>query len=192
MLKIFLMILSFLFFLQPANASELDVDLKKYDKVFLYLYANDCGYCVKFNPYYNKLASLYNSKNCKFIKIDAMTEEGNKIGQNFGAVGVKTETGMTMAFIVLALTESFHSLNARSINHSLFSIKKQNLWLWGAFVAAIVLSLAVVLIPGINTAFGFIVPEFKLWLIAIGLSISIIPIVEITKVITNAVTKKNR
>ena len=68
----------------PVFATELDDTLKKYDKVFLYFHAKDWGYCVKFNPYYNKLEGLYNSKNCKFLKIDAMSSEGNKIGQNFG------------------------------------------------------------------------------------------------------------
>jgi len=114
------------------------------------------------------------------------------LGAQWGAKNAVKETGMTMAFLVLALTESFHSLNARSINHSLFSLKKQNKWLWGAFALSIILSVAVVLIPGVNTAFGFVVPSATLWLAALGLSISIIPIVEITKVITNAVTKKNR
>ena len=104
----------------------------------------------------------------------------------------ESKLGMTMAFLVLALTESFHSLNARSINHSLFSVKKQNKWLWGAFALSIILSLAVVIIPGVNNAFGFVVPDFNMWLITIGLSVCIIPIVELTKVITNAVTKNNK
>ena len=65
-----------------ANASDFDLTLKKYDKIFLYLYAEDCGYCVKFDPYYNKLVSKFGNKTCKFIKINAMTQEGRKIGQD--------------------------------------------------------------------------------------------------------------
>ncbi|MBQ5662683.1 MAG: cation-translocating P-type ATPase, partial [Clostridia bacterium] len=36
------------------------------------------------------------------------------------------EHGMTMAFLTLSMTEMFHAFNARSINHSLFTLKKQN------------------------------------------------------------------
>lgn len=49
---------------------------------------------------------------------------------NFGDV---SGDGMTMAFLTLSMTEMFHSFNVRSIDHSIFSMKKQNKYLWGAF-----------------------------------------------------------
>ncbi|MBO5927039.1 MAG: cation-translocating P-type ATPase, partial [Clostridia bacterium] len=101
--------------------------------------------------------------------------------------------GMTMAFLTLSMTESFHSLNARSINHSLFSIKKQNTYLWGAFVFSLLLTTAVIYIPGINTMFEFATISITEYFIAMGLAVLIIPFAEISKIIVNAIRKaKNK
>ncbi len=97
--------------------------------------------------------------------------------------------GMTMAFLTLSMTESFHSLNARSINHSLFSIKKQNAFLWGAFVLSLLLTTAVIYIPGINTMFEFAPIHLDEYFIAMGLAVLIIPFTEISKLIVNLVKK---
>ena len=43
----------------------------------------------------------------------------------------ESPAGMTMAFLTLSMVEIFHSFNMRSRVLSLFSLKKQNLWLWG-------------------------------------------------------------
>ena len=101
--------------------------------------------------------------------------------------------GMTMAFLTLSLTESFHSFNARSLNHSIFTVKKQNKFLWGAFVLSILLTVCVVFIPGLNTTFGFETISGTEFLIATGLAFLIIPFAELTKVIANAIRKaKNK
>ena len=100
--------------------------------------------------------------------------------------------GMTMAFLTLSMTESFHSLNARSINHSLFTIKKQNMFLWGAFVFSLLLTTAVIYIPGVNTMFEFASINLTEYFIAMGLAVLIIPFTEISKVIVNANKKKNK
>ncbi|MBO5850785.1 MAG: cation-transporting P-type ATPase, partial [Clostridia bacterium] len=98
--------------------------------------------------------------------------------------------GMTMAFLTLSMTESFHSLNARSINHSLFTIKKQNMWLWGAFAFSLLLTTAVIYIPGINTMFEFASISITEYFIAMGLAVLIVPFTEISKLIVNAINKK--
>lgn len=100
--------------------------------------------------------------------------------------------GMTMAFLTLSMTEMFHSFNARSIEHSLFSIKKQNKMLWGAFGLSLVLTLLIIYVPGINTAFGFASISFREYVIAMGLAFAIIPFVEIYKVIYRAATKNKK
>ncbi len=102
------------------------------------------------------------------------------------------EHGMTMAFLTLSMTEMFHAFNARSINHSLFSIKKQNKFMWGAFVLSFLLTLCVIYVPGLNTAFEFTAISFKEYMIAIGLAVTVIPFAEISKLITNRIQKKNR
>ena len=98
--------------------------------------------------------------------------------------------GMTMAFLTLSLTESFHSFNARSLNHSIFTIKKQNKWLWGAFFLSILLTICVVFVPGLNTMFEFEAISGVEFAIAVGLAVLVIPFAEVTKLITNAIKKR--
>ena len=109
---------------------------------------------------------------------------------NWSIEGVSPD-GMTMAFLTLSMTEMFHSFNVRSIEHSVFSMKKQNKYLWGAFVFSFLLTLAVIYLPGINTAFEFAAISAKEYFIAIGLALTVIPFVEICKLVRRAV-KKNK
>ena len=92
--------------------------------------------------------------------------------------------GMTMAFLTLSLTESFHSINARSINHSILTVKTQNKWLIGAFILSMILTFGVVLIPGVNEMFGF-ATNLKIthFAVCFGLAIAVIPFVEISKIV---------
>ncbi|MBR3863643.1 MAG: cation transporting ATPase C-terminal domain-containing protein, partial [Clostridia bacterium] len=91
--------------------------------------------------------------------------------------------GMTMAFLTLSLTESFHSFNSRSINNSIFSVKKQNKYLWGAFILSIILTVCVVFIPGLNGIFGFESVSLAEFGISVGLAFLIIPFTELLKLI---------
>ncbi|MDO4536754.1 MAG: cation-translocating P-type ATPase [Coriobacteriales bacterium] len=96
--------------------------------------------------------------------------------------------GMTMAFLTLSMVEMFHSLNMRSRRESLFKLKKQNLWLWGAFAVALLLTFVVIETP-LSQAFSFAEISAEEYGIAMGLAILIIPIVEIEKAIMRAVEK---
>lgn len=98
--------------------------------------------------------------------------------------------GMTMAFLTLSMTEMFHAFNTRSINHSIFTMKKQNKFLWGAFILSFLLTTAVIYIPGVNTMFEFAPISFTEYLISIALAFTVIPFTEITKLI--AYGKKNK
>ncbi len=115
--------------------------------------------------------------------------EGGVWEWSFHDVNDLANDGMTMAFLTLSLTESFHSLNARSINHSIFTVKKQNMWLWGAFVLSLLLTISVIYIPGINSIFEFTSISFVEFLIATGLAILIIPFTETLKLIRNLIVK---
>ena len=99
---------------------------------------------------------------------------------------------MTMAFLTLSMTEMFHSFNVRSINHSLFSVKKQNKYLWGAFLFSLLATLLVIYVPGLNTAFEFAAINAKEYFIALGLAITVIPFVEITKAVSRQISKKKQ
>ncbi len=90
-------------------------------------------------------------------------------------------TGMTMAFLTLSLCEIFHSFNLRSRDKSLFSLKGHNLYLLGAAVLAFVLTLAVIYVPGLNQAFKLTALSGGHLLIGLGLSVVVIPIVEVYK-----------
>ena len=66
-----------------ANAGVYEDALKQNERVFLYIYTKNCGYCVKFNPVYEKLAKKYGGE-CKFIKVDANTLYGQSLSRAFG------------------------------------------------------------------------------------------------------------
>lgn len=93
---------------------------------------------------------------------------------------------MTMAFLTLSMCEIFHSLNMRSRIQSLFTIKKQNKFLWGAMGAALLLTLGVIYLPGLNSLFKLATLPAGDFLLSIGLALCIIPIVELIKLVQRA------
>ena len=98
--------------------------------------------------------------------------------------------GMTMAFMTMSMAEIFQSFNMRRRRGSIFTMKKQNLWLWGAAAVALVLVAAVIYIPPLANAFSFTSISPIEFLTALGLSVLIIPAVELVKLIERAITKK--
>lgn len=98
--------------------------------------------------------------------------------------------GMTMAFLTLSLVELFHAFNMRSRERSVFTIKKQNGWLWGSLLLAFVLTSAVIFVPAFATAFGFETISLNEFAVALALAAAIIPLVELEKLIARAINKK--
>ena len=98
--------------------------------------------------------------------------------------------GTTMAFLTLAMCEVFHSFNMRSPRSSIFAIKEQNKWLWGAGILSLVLTSVVVLVPPIASAFNMVAIGWQEYLIALGLGFTIIPMVEIIKIFHRIISKK--
>ncbi|MBQ8387958.1 MAG: cation-translocating P-type ATPase [Clostridia bacterium] len=99
--------------------------------------------------------------------------------------------GTTMAFLTLAMCEVFHSFNMRSLHGSIFTIKGQNKWLWGAGLLSLILTSVVVLIAPIAEVFGMVAIGWDEYLIAMGLGLCIIPLVEVGKLIQRAFDKKD-
>ncbi|NLJ91247.1 MAG: calcium-translocating P-type ATPase, PMCA-type [Clostridiales bacterium] len=93
----------------------------------------------------------------------------------------QSEDGITMAFLTLSMSEMFHSLNMRSRRHSIFTLKKQNKYLFGAVIASFVLTVVVIYVPFLSNAFQFQPISMLEFVIAIGLGALVIPIVEIIK-----------
>lgn len=94
---------------------------------------------------------------------------------------VNSPDGMTMAFLTMSMAEIFHSFNLRSRRKSIFSIKTQNKFLWGAMLVSILLTLAVIYIPFLSNAFELETISFVEYVVSILMSLSVIPIVEIVK-----------
>ena len=98
--------------------------------------------------------------------------------------------GVTMAFLTLAMCEICHAFNMRSLHGSIFKMKNQNWWLWGAGILSLVLTTLVIEIPFLANAFELAHLSWREYLIAFGLSILIIPIVEIVKAFQRLFSKK--
>ncbi len=99
--------------------------------------------------------------------------------------------GTTMAFLTLAMCEVFHSFNMRSLHGSIFTIKGQNMWLWGAGILSLILTSVVVLIAPIAEVFNMVAIGWDEYLIAMALGFTIIPLVEIGKIFSRIIDKKN-
>ena len=110
-----------------------------------------------------------------------------------GAWGIaESPAGMTMAFLTLSMVEIFHSFNMRSRHASLFSLKKQNMWLWGTLAFSLLITAAVIFVPFLNKAFSFTPITLAEYLTAMALALVVIPIVEIEKAIRRWTMRKNR
>ena len=114
------------------------------------------------------------------------------IGSHLSSEGLQSEQGMTMAFVAMSMTEIFHAFNARSMDGSIFRLKWQNKVLWAATALSLVLTTAVVYIPYLNTAFGFVSIPVENYFISLAMAFAIIPIVELQKLITKAVRKAKK
>lgn len=99
--------------------------------------------------------------------------------------------GTTMAFLTLSMAEIFHSFNMRSLKHSIFKMKKQNLWLWGASFLSLLLTTLVIEVPFLANAFSLVELNFKGYLVAILIAFTVIPIVEAVKFVS-AIIEKNK
>ncbi len=115
-----------------------------------------------------------------------LTLIGFKVGET--AVG-SVEAGQTMAFMVLALTQIVQAFNCRS-DRSLFKVgpftnKTLNLAALASFVLV-----AVLLFTPVGTVFGLVSLPSNLYLIALGLIIVPLVVMELWKLISNHILKK--
>lgn len=94
---------------------------------------------------------------------------------------VNSRDGMTMAFLTMSMAEIFQAFNMRSRRGSVFAIRRQNPYLWGATVLALLLTSAVIYVPFLSSAFGFTSISLSEYLIAMGLALLILPLVELVK-----------
>ena len=103
--------------------------------------------------------------------------------------------GMTMAFFTMSMCEIFHSFNMRSQRGSSVGMifkGSHNIYLYLASIASLILTTAVVEIDFLSELFGFAHLNTEAYLISLGLSFLIIPIVEIVKCFQRAASKKKQ
>lgn len=132
------------------------------------------------------------------ILLAAITLAAYFIGCALEHGGIQSNQGMTMAFLTLSMAEIFHAYNVRSMHKSVFSLKSHNKLLWGAMLSSLLLTTAVIFVPGLNAFFHFAdaagnsIIDVKEYFIALALALSVIPIVELQKAIVSAVRKRKK
>lgn len=100
--------------------------------------------------------------------------------------------GITMAFLTMSMAEIFHSYNMRSRTGSIFKLKHHNFYIFGAMVASLLLTSAVIYIPFLSNAFQFEHISLEEYVVSLALAFSVIPIVEIVKAIQRATAKRRK
>ncbi|MBR6966710.1 MAG: cation-translocating P-type ATPase [Clostridia bacterium] len=104
----------------------------------------------------------------------------------------ESQAGMTMAFLTLSMIEIFHSFNMRSRTQSIFSLKKQNFWLWGTLAFSLLITAAVIFVPFLRQLFSFSPITFIEYFTAMGLALSVIPVVEAVKAVRRSLSRKKK
>ena len=101
-----------------------------------------------------------------------------------------SDDGMTMAFLTMSMCEIFHSFNMRSQRRSVFTLPGQNKVLWLAMLGSLALTTAVLEIPAVAAMFGFTPISWGEYLLAMGLALLVVPIVEGVKAFQRARSRK--
>ncbi len=124
------------------------------------------------------------------VLVSILTLVSYFIGHAIAGEAANGDHGMTMAFLTMSMAEIFHSFNMRSQRGSIFRLPSQNWTLWIAGAGALLATTLVCEIPFLANAFGFASVGLVEYAIAIGLGLTMIPIVEIVKLVQRAVAKK--
>jgi Ca2+-transporting ATPase len=149
------------------------------------IFAGGLGFAVAYQGVLVTLITLASYVIGRFYLADLHHAEAIAAGQYSAEM-----LGTSMAFLTLSLCEICHAFNMRSLHGSIFKMKNQNWWLWGAGLLSLILTTAVVEIDFLANAFELAHLDLMEYGIAFGLAILIIPIVEIVKIVHRAVDKK--
>jgi magnesium-transporting ATPase (P-type) len=97
--------------------------------------------------------------------------------------GRSLDEARTAGFTVLVFAQLFNCLNARSTDRTAFRNLFANRWLWGAIGLSVVLQVAVVQLPILNSAFGTVPLEPSQWLFCVLMSCTILCFGELGKLL---------
>ena len=148
------------------------------------VFAGGMGFAIAYQGLLVTLITLASYFIGKYVLFEQHAAAG--VALDYDAAGL----GTSMAFLTLSMAEICHSFNMRSLHGSIFKMKKQNLWLWGAAALSLILTTVVIEVPFLANAFDLARLDLVEYAVALGLAISIIPIVEIIKIFTRMNDKK--
>ena len=107
-----------------------------------------------------------------------------------GITRYSSSVAITMAFATLGLIQLVHAFNVRSGLKSAFSMRfASNKYLLLAFLLSAFLQVSVIAIPYLNSIFRVTPLDLAQWLIVVAASLSIVPIVELAKLVQARVYK---
>ena len=99
-----------------------------------------------------------------------------------GADGPGLRHAITISFMTLALAQVFHAFNARSRDHSAFTARLfTNGWLWTAVVACLLLQMAGVYVPLLQSVLQTVPLTLADWGLVLGCSLVPVGVVELVK-----------
>ncbi len=125
------------------------------------------------------------------LMVSALTLISYFIGHSLLGAGAENgDHGMTMAFLTMSMAEIFHSFNMRSQRGSIFRLRSQNKVLWLAGAGSLLATTLVCEVPFLAEAFGFAQVGLAEYAVAIGLGLTVIPIVELVKLVQRAIAKR--
>jgi Ca2+-transporting ATPase len=151
------------------------------------IFAGGLGFAVAYQGVLVTLITLASYLIGRYVLVASDPHAAGLVGEALDAYGA--QVGTSMAFLTLSLCEICHAFNMRSLHGSIFTMKKQNWWLWGAAILSFILTTVVIEVPFLADAFELAQLDLPEYGIAFGLAILIIPIVEIIKIIHRAVDK---
>ena len=164
--------------------SEADIMMRKPRDSKEGIFAGGLGFAVAYQGLVVTIITFASYLIGRFWLADAFHHEAILAGSYSAEM-----LGVTMAFLTLSMCEICHAFNMRSLKGSIFTMKTQNWWLWGAGILSLVLTTLVIEIPFLADAFKLAPLSLREYGIAFGLAVLIIPIVEIVKLIQRAISK---
>jgi Ca2+-transporting ATPase len=115
------------------------------------------------------------------LVLDASTPGGLIAGSGSMAYG------QTMAFTTLMLLQMFNVFNARSDVHSVFYQLFHNVWLWGAVALSLILQVAVIYVPFLQSAFSTVPLSAGDWLTCVLAGSSVLWLREVAKAVRRGI-----
>ena len=122
------------------------------------------------------------------IGMDMHLDGGLFTDRSVDAIGhdAQMTEARTMGFTILVFAQMLNALASRSHLQSAFVGLFSNKWLWGAIALSMVLQLAVIYIPFLNTAFGTVPLSVGAWAECLGLAMIVLIASELRKCVLRA------